>query len=298
MHTTTRRLAGALALIPVALLTSACSDGGGGTAVAEITENADLSDGTLPGDVLADGMRDLGDWRDLMPGEGGEDLPTDDWDSDSGVVGSWFSVDDYYNYLSFYNDGSASLITEADTCYGTFTEAGSVTQLQFPDCSGSTYTSGTATLSSDTLAVAWADGTSEGYSQNAADAPASPDDDGGGGDGTENVAEEISGLWSGNDGSFFMVIPSQESGTGIANASYLASGSATECIGIVLEDLLGDGWDATVSCDETGEGDFLFADLTLDGEVLTVSWPDTGESAEYQWVSEWDAALPEDTQES
>jgi hypothetical protein len=296
MHTTARRLAGALALIPMTLAIGACSDGGGGgAAVAEITENADLSDGTLPGELIADGMRDLGDWRDLMPEEGGEDLPTDDWDSDSGVVGSWFSVDDYCNYLSFYDDGSASLITEAETCYGTFTEAGSVTQLQFPDCSGSTYTSGTATLSSDTLEVSWADGTSEGYSQNAADAPASPDD---GGDGTENVAEEIAGIWAGDDGSFFLVVPSQESGTGIANASYLAPGSTTECLGIILEDILGDGWDATVSCDESGEGGLLFADLTLDGEILTVSWPDTGESAAYQWYSEWDAALPDDTQES
>jgi hypothetical protein len=300
MRTATRQVGSVAALVPLALLASAACSSGGGTDTTEITEGADYSDGTLSGDMVGDGLEQLGDWQDLIPeGEDDdrEDAPPDDgalddWESGAGMVGSWFSMDSYSTYLSFYEDGSSYIISESGTCYGTYAEGGGGTAtLAFPGCADAAYVSGTATLAGDAMEVVWSDGTAESYSQNAAD-QAPPDAGGGGGGGggsSENVGEEISGIWAGDDGSFFMVIPADESGTGIANASYLAAGSATECIGILLEDLVGDGWDATVSCDEEMNGDFLFADVTLDGEALTVSWPDTGESTDYQWFSEWDA---------
>jgi hypothetical protein len=295
MHTATRRVASVAALLPLALLASTACSNGGGTDTTEITEAADYSDGTLAGEMADDGLEQLGDWQDLIP-EADDDVgdgALDEWESGTGFTGSWFSMDSYSTYLSFYEDGSSYIITESGTCYGTYAEGGGgAATLAFPGCADAAYVSGTATLAGDAMEIVWSDGTAESYSQNAAD-QAPPDAGGGGGGGgggsSENVGEEISGIWAGDDGSFFMVIPADESGTGIANAAYLPTGSATECIGILLEDLAGDGWDATISCEEEMNGDFLFADVTLDGEALTVSWPDTGESADYQWFSEWDA---------
>ncbi|MGP4109814.1 hypothetical protein ACTWP5_02705 [Streptomyces sp. 4N509B] len=301
-----RRLVGYVALVPVVLWASGCS-GGGGSDTRDITEGADYSDGTLTGDVLGDGLSEPGDWQDRMPDGDEVDLPDDseldEWGSEGGAEGAWFSTDDPYNSLALLSGGTASLADNEDYCDGTYTQDGDAITLRFPGCYPAAHETGEAVLTDGTLTVGWADGTTEVYSQDIADQP-SPDLDGGsggsgggsggggsggggGGGGSQNVGEEISGVWSGNDGSLFMVIPAEESGTGIANASYLAAGSDTECIGILLEDLLGEGWDATLSC-EVDSTELIFGDVTLDDEVLTVTWPDTGESADYQWIAEWD----------
>lgn len=120
------------------------------------------------------------------------------------------------------------------------------------------------------------------------DLPDAPDPPG---DGSFNTGEEISGIWEGADGTRMGIVSRQESETGLAQALYTDMVTEDICPGLLIDDVDTDGWRAFISCDESGD-DFRWAGLSLDGEILSVTWEEDGSEVPHVFLEDW----PDDAQ--
>lgn len=113
-------------------------------------------------------------------------------------------------------------------------------------------------------------------------------------DGDLMDAEQIEGVWNGNDGSIFGVVSAEESETVFPSTHYLPPDSLVEtdeCYGILLGSAAA-GWNTSFNCqdDEPGEGDFVRIEEAGDG--LDISWLDDEmavvDTVSYTFLSSWE----------
>lgn len=101
--------------------------------------------------------------------------------------------------------------------------------------------------------------------------------------GGTGVADEIAGIWYGDDGSVVGIDSASTSGTGAAYL-YLVDITGEQCVAALTETTY--GWTTGYCEPDIG---IYYADVARDGESLLISW-NSSFPVTYTWYSDWSDA--------